>query len=219
LYIWYYFFGEAVSLNDINILNKSSIVGSILDASYDIKTQPYTVHGTTRYWLYFLVDGIYLAYSIFINSVNHPQNKKEKYFVTCQEACRKDIECAFGVLVQQFQILQHPIKSWYWEDIVDIMDVCILVHNMIVENRRPEYSVSEYIESGQVWYAATNPFCTTNYETNHPPIVSLFHTDEQQHPNSANILIKADLATRMALRVAHLKEEMKNQQDHFSFKK
>jgi hypothetical protein len=218
LYIWYYFFGEAGSLNDINILNKSSIIGSILDGSFDIKTQPYTINETTRDWLYFLVDGIYPGYSIFINSINHPQDEKEKYFATCQEACRKDIERAFGVLVQQFQILQRPIKSWYWEDIVDIMDVCILLHNMVVENRRQDYSVSEYIEAGLQWYAATDPFRTTNNETIHPPVVSLFHNDEQQNHNTGNILTEADLSTRMAIRVAHLNEEMKNQQEHFSLK-
>jgi hypothetical protein len=199
-------------------LNKSSIIGSILDGSFDIKTQPYTINETTRDWLYFLVDGIYPGYSIFINSINHPQDEKEKYFATCQEACRKDIERAFGVLVQQFQILQRPIKSWYWEDIVDIMDVCILLHNMVVENRRQDYSVSEYIEAGLQWYAATDPFRTTNNETIHPPVVSLFHNDEQQNHNTGNILTEADLSTRMAIRVAHLNEEMKNQQEHFSLK-
>jgi hypothetical protein len=150
LYIWYHFFGEAGSLNDINILNKSSILGSILDGSFDLKTNPYTINGTTRDWLYFLVDGIYPAYSIFITTINHPQSDMEKHFSTCQEACRKDIERAFGVLVQQFQILQRPIKSWYWQDIVDIMDTCIIMHNMIVESRRELFSVSEYMQSGRV---------------------------------------------------------------------
>jgi hypothetical protein len=40
LYIWYYFFGEAGSLNDINILNKSTIVGSILNGTFDLKITP-----------------------------------------------------------------------------------------------------------------------------------------------------------------------------------
>jgi hypothetical protein len=167
-----------------------------------------------------LVDDIYLAYSIFINSINHdPQNKKEKYFATCQEPCHKDIKRAFSVLKQQFQILQSPIKSWYWEDIMDIMDVCILVHNMIIENHRQHYIISEYIEAGQEWYAATKgPFCATNNETNHPLIVSLFYNDEHQHSNAANILIEADLAICMAISVAHLNEEMKHQQEHFLLK-
>jgi hypothetical protein len=136
LYIWYYFFGEAGSLNDINILNKSTIVGSILNGTFDLKIAFYTINNTHRDWLYFLVDGIYPKYSIFINSFQHPHDEKEKYFAKCQEACRKDIKRAFSVLVQQFQILQRPIKNWYWTDIVDIMDVCIILQNMIVESCR-----------------------------------------------------------------------------------
>jgi hypothetical protein len=49
LYIWYYFFGEAGLLNDINILNKSSIVALILDGSFNIQTTPYTINGTTSF--------------------------------------------------------------------------------------------------------------------------------------------------------------------------
>jgi hypothetical protein len=40
LYIWYSFFGEAGSLNDINILNKSSIFALILDGSFNLQTTP-----------------------------------------------------------------------------------------------------------------------------------------------------------------------------------
>jgi hypothetical protein len=137
-----------------------------LDGSFDLKTNPYTINGTTRDWLYFLVDGIYPAYSIFISTINHPQSDMEKNFSTCQEACQKDIERAFGVLVQQFQILQRPIKSWYWQDIVDIMDTWIIMHNMIVESRRELFSVSEYMQSGRVWYAATDTFRATNNNNN-----------------------------------------------------
>jgi hypothetical protein len=98
-----------------------------LDGSFNIQTTPYTINGTTHDWLNFLVDGIYPAYySIFISTFHHPQNDVKKYFATCQEACRKDIERAFGVLVQHFQILQRPLKNWYWNNIVDIIDTSLL---------------------------------------------------------------------------------------------
>jgi hypothetical protein len=65
-YIWYVFFGEPGSLNDLNILDKSSIVSRILTGDFDVKVEPYTVNGTQRDWLYFLVDGIYVHWSIFV---------------------------------------------------------------------------------------------------------------------------------------------------------
>jgi hypothetical protein len=77
LYIWYHFFGEAGALNDINILDKSSIIGSILNGTFDLKIEPYTINNTTRNLLYFLVDGIYRKYSIFISTIRHPATEME----------------------------------------------------------------------------------------------------------------------------------------------
>jgi hypothetical protein len=163
------------------------------------------------------VDGIYPKYSIFINSFQHPHDEKEKYFAKCQEACWKDIERAFGVLVQQFQILQHPIKNWYWVDIVNIMDVvCIILHNMIVESCRENFSVSEYLESGtDEWYAATDVFRASETENNPPPVVSLFKNADEQ---IGDALLEADLATRLAIRVSAVNENIRNTAEHFSLK-
>ena len=61
-YIWYCFFGELGSLNDLNILEKSTIVGSILNGTMDLQLPQelhYCINGTVRDYLYFLVDGIY----------------------------------------------------------------------------------------------------------------------------------------------------------------
>jgi hypothetical protein len=71
-----------------------------------------------------------------MNTFQHPHDENEKHCAMCQEGCHKDIERAFGVLVQQLQILQCPIRNWYWEDIVDILDCCIILHNMVVESCR-----------------------------------------------------------------------------------
>ena len=60
-YIWYYFFEEPGSLNDLNILKKSTIVGSILNGTMDLRLPQelhYCINGTVRDYLYFLVDGI-----------------------------------------------------------------------------------------------------------------------------------------------------------------
>jgi hypothetical protein len=207
LYIWYHFFGEAGSLNDINILNKSSIVGSILDGSFATKILPYTILNKQRDWLYFLVDGIYPPYSIFISTILHPQNEEEKYFATCQEACRKDIERAFGTLVQRFHILQRPLRNWYWNDIVDILDCCIILHNMVVENRRTLHAVEGYVNSGeQQWHAAVDAFANAEPPEN----VSLFVQED--------VLANLEMADIIAIRVAHFNNAMKNADEHHSLK-
>lgn len=53
-----------------------------------------------------------------------------------QEACRKDVERAFGVLQARFAILKMPAKVWNKDIMTDIMKACIIMHNMIVEDER-----------------------------------------------------------------------------------
>jgi Plant transposon protein len=87
--------------------------------------------------MYFLVDGIYPEWSIFVNTYSTPINSKQKKFARYQERVRKDIECAFGVLVQRFHVLQRPLRGWYDVDqLNDLVQCCAILHNMIVEVRQ-----------------------------------------------------------------------------------
>ena len=135
-YIWYSNFGDPGSLNDLNVLDKSSIVGSLLSGNLALKSpENYMINGTERDWLYFLVDGIYPEWSIFVNTYSKPTQAKRKKFARKQESARKDIACAFGILVSRWHILQRPFRNWYLEDIVAILHCCVILHNMIVEAR------------------------------------------------------------------------------------
>ena len=53
-----------------------------------------------------------------------------------QEACRKDVERAFGVLQSRFAIVAGPTRFWRKSVLHDIMSACIIMHNMIVEDER-----------------------------------------------------------------------------------
>ena len=50
-----------------------------------------------------------------------------------QESVCKDIERFFGVLQGQFRILRHELHEWSDELIVLISQVCVILHNMIVD--------------------------------------------------------------------------------------
>jgi Plant transposon protein len=134
-YLWQVNFGEPGCLNDINILDKSTIVGALMSSEFSIKTQPYEINGNVRDWMYFLVDGIYPEWSIFVSSYTNPIDPKKKLFAIYQERVRKDIECAFGILVQRFHILHRPLRGWYQEDIVQVLHTCVILHNMVVEEK------------------------------------------------------------------------------------
>jgi Plant transposon protein len=51
-----------------------------------------------------------------------------------QDRVRKDIECAFGVVIQRFKVLQRPYRGWYLEDIVTLLHTCVILHNMVTES-------------------------------------------------------------------------------------
>ena len=65
-----------------------------------------------------------------------------------QEAVRKDIECTFGILVQKFQVLQRPLRGWYENDINDIVQCCVILHNMVQEERMGSLTNGAYEPDG-----------------------------------------------------------------------
>lgn len=65
LWLWYVFYGLPGSLNDLNVLDKSTTMGSILKGEFPPRMN-YRVNGSTRSLLYLLTDGIYPNYPIFV---------------------------------------------------------------------------------------------------------------------------------------------------------
>jgi len=136
-YFWYINFGDPGSLNDINVLDKSSIVGSLMTGLLDLKVPPYTINNHERDWMYFLADGIYPDWAIFVKTIptQAQQNRAETYFATQQEAVRKDIERAFGILEKKFHILARPLRKWNDDAIRNLLYTCCIIHNMCCKER------------------------------------------------------------------------------------
>lgn len=139
LWIWHAYFGVAGSNNDINVLNQSPLFTNILQGSAP-PTQ-FTVNGNQYNMGYYLADGIYPEWATFVKTIALPYSAKHKLFAKKQEAARKDVERAFGVLQARFAILRGPARFWNEETLTDIMYACIILHNMLVEDERDSYQV------------------------------------------------------------------------------
>ncbi|KAK9997521.1 hypothetical protein SO802_022207 [Lithocarpus litseifolius] len=63
---------------------------------------------------------------------------KRKLFAAAQEAYKKYVERAFGVLQVRFVIVCGPTRFFYLETLQKIMTACIILHNMIVEDKRDD---------------------------------------------------------------------------------
>jgi hypothetical protein len=81
-------------------------------------------------------NGIYPRWQIFVKPVHKPKGKKQTNFHAAQAAARKDVERAFEILQAQFAIMREPARFWDQECIWYIINACIIMHNMIIEDNR-----------------------------------------------------------------------------------
>jgi hypothetical protein len=123
-------------LNDINILHQSHIFDRLLMGAQD--SVQYTLNGHQYSTGYYLADGIYPPWSTLVTSIRHPQDGASRHFAKLQESARKDIERAFGVLQARWHILKVGCRLWEKDDVMAVMKCCIILHNMIVEERSPD---------------------------------------------------------------------------------
>ncbi|GKD55541.1 putative nuclease HARBI1, partial [Tanacetum coccineum] len=107
LWIWHAFFGTPGSCNDINVLHRSPVFNDVLEGR--APKVSYVVNGNQKNMAYYLTDGIYPSWAAFVKSISSPQIRKHRLFAQHQEAVRKDVERAFGVLQARFAFLRHPL--------------------------------------------------------------------------------------------------------------
>nr|XP_043622036.1 protein ALP1-like [Erigeron canadensis] len=132
LWIWHAYFGPAGSNNDINVLNGSDLFDDLLqDRAPKVE---FSVNGEQFTKGYYLADGIYPEWATLVKSFKCPMDAKTTKFKRYQEAARKDVERAFGVLQGRWQIIEQYAQPYSTNKIKRIMLCCVILHNMIVED-------------------------------------------------------------------------------------
>ncbi|XP_033140897.1 putative nuclease HARBI1 [Brassica rapa] len=169
LWIWHAFFGPPGTLNDINVLDRSPVFDDVIQGQAPQVT--YYVNGREYRMGYYLTDGIYPKWSTFIQSIPLPQSPQAVLFAQQQEAARKDVERAFGVLQARFAIVKNPALFWDKAKIGKIMRACIILHNMIVEDERDGYSLFNVTEFQEAEDNGSS-HVDLSYSTNMPSNIS-----------------------------------------------
>jgi hypothetical protein len=133
-WIWHAFFGMPGSCNAINVIQRSPLMTRI--ALREGPQVEFEANDRKYNYGYYLADGIYPRWQTFVKPIHKPKGKKETNFHAAQAAARKDVERAFGILQAQFDIVRGPARFWDQECLWYIMNACVIMHNMIIEDDR-----------------------------------------------------------------------------------
>jgi len=139
-YCWHLGFRIPGSKNDLNILYASNLFRSIRQGLWPPSRPQTTIAGFSLSWFYYPTDGVYPDWRVFIKTYKHPKNRKKKNFGKQQEAVRKASERLFGVLFRKYRMLRNPCSLWYTDDMANIMEVGVIMHNMTVLERKANYT-------------------------------------------------------------------------------
>jgi hypothetical protein len=83
------------SNNDINVLHRSPVFARLVESNALVVH--FEINGNAYGKPYYLANDIYPNWVTLVKTICDPQTEKKKRLAKQQEACRKDVEHAFGV--------------------------------------------------------------------------------------------------------------------------
>ena len=115
--------------NDINVLTHSPLFIQALKG--EAPQVHFSVNGTQYNNSYYLADGIYPEWSAFV--ITASQNEKDKLFAQVQKRIL-NVHSEYCNLDLILLIVRHVSGKGYV--LKKIMQACIILHNMIIEDQR-----------------------------------------------------------------------------------
>ncbi|ETV69632.1 hypothetical protein H257_14654 [Aphanomyces astaci] len=168
---WHFNFGTPGALNDIKVLDRSPLFHNAVNG-----TSPrviWSLNGHEYNFPYWLADGIYPQFACFLKTYPNPSSRMQKLFASKQEAKRKDIERAFGVLQARFHVLTSGCRLWDRDAMRTVIKACVILHNMIIDFERETGVCPHYIHA-------------VDYVPKHPFVLTAGQSDRRQRDDSGN---------------------------------
>ncbi|XP_015697625.1 uncharacterized protein LOC102716264 [Oryza brachyantha] len=137
-------------------------------------------------------DEIYPEWAAFVKTIRKPQTEKHKLNAQRQDGARKDVKCAFGVLQSRFDIVNRPARLWKRNDVVNIMQACVILHNMILEDEKDLVRIPLDLNENPSATIVLPPEVQTNDNSN-PCFVDVFNRNSTIRAGSTHRQLKNDL--------------------------
>jgi len=83
---------------------------------------------------YFLANGIFCQVELLCSKNSRTSRCKEDPI--CTKATCKDVKYCFAVLLAPFKIIKNSCPQWNIDTIDDIMLVCYIMDNMVIDGKR-----------------------------------------------------------------------------------
>lgn len=135
MYVWSWICGKCDTNNDKTMHAFSTLFIDILCGRFDLHL-PHSycvVPGIAcRQLGYFLADGIYHTWSIFVIPIHEAPTEAQRRYSRAQEATKKDIERVFRVMQARFRIRHRESELWSVGNLVAVTEVCAIVQNLLV---------------------------------------------------------------------------------------
>ena len=172
MYFYQVYVGLPGSLNDIAIMGQTTMQTNYMESgAIDME---FLVGDEKLIGAYCLADGIYPDVPFLLKSVAEPITEQEKLFATVQEACRKDVERAFGRMLAKWHILAGAARSWSLKHLTEIWLCCFILHNMTIRDQQRAAKEEEEKMAARAAKAAALlvPNVPEEEEVPHPPPTS-----------------------------------------------
>ena len=140
LRIWHSYFGVAGANNDINVLNHSPLFIQALKG--EAPQAHFSVNGKQYNNGYYLADGIYPQWAAFVKSIVAPKVIRTQFMHKRKKVQAKILSVHLGCCNLDLTLLIVQHISGKRVDVGQIMQACIILHNMIIEDQRQPGAMS-----------------------------------------------------------------------------
>lgn len=159
LWVWHASFDVVGSVSDISVLGQSPLYTEILKGQ--APQMQFSINKNQYNMGYYLANEISPESTVLVKTISFPRTEKERLFAQRHEEARTDVQRAFGVLQSRFPIVRGPIRYFQRATLAKILQACVILHNMAVEDEKDMASAS--FDSGEA--TATSAVLPSNIKT------------------------------------------------------